>query len=1016
MKTTALVVASLLVVGCSAPTELLPPINTLPAAPTRLSLEPGSPSSARAVVVRGFADDGTTVEFFADAACASRIVASAPATQLTFAGIMLTPTPNATTYFSARATKNGVSSLCSAPVIYVHDDVAPTTPTTSRYTVVTPGSSPRVRLEGSAESGTTVRVFTTTDCSGAPKAEGASNDGAFGLELDIEPDVVVTLAAVSVDAAGNRSGCSSPPITFTYDALAPTAPVLTTVSPASPSRNPMPSIGGRAEANATIRFFRDASCSVSLQTMTTANANGEFQTFLTVPRNTTTLVRATATDASGNVSPCSNALPFRHDDAPPVIPYFGQTSPTSPSSTATAFTVSVTFEVESTVEVFSQANCAGPVSLMQYSANGAVSFPVTVARNTGTEFSARATDTAGNVSGCSQTKLVAHDDVAPMAPTLTGTVPTSPSNQTTYPSVTGTAEPLTTVRVYRSATCTGTATSTQTGLSGAIAVSISASSNTTTTFSAQAVDLAGNLSPCSNSITYRYDNTIPARPTFFGTLPPSPSKSTSSAQVVGQAEAGATVRLFTNSACSGVAAGTGTSAMQGQFSVSVAPVLGGALTLWANAVDAAGNSSACSVVSQTYTQVSSGAGWSDDRPFGFSSGLDFTPSVVVTASGEPVAVWNRQEGAPSPVFTSSFVNGAWTTPVSLGSSVDPFLGSFSLVTDASGTVAAAWTQSGTSANTRAPWVARRSPAGTWSTAERLDTRGNAGMPDIALDGSGNAIVAWESFVSPSPSSYQVFARLAPAGGAWGAEANVGMSNNSFSPKVALSTSGKASVLYVNNAGSGLSPSDQLYSNAFDPATGWSGAVLRSSAHVVRYALGSGFGSSGAEVNAWLYRTSNTATPVPMSSRRASSASVWSTPVSPVFGTTSQQELQVAVGAGGETVMAWPTATGIVVARSVNGGAWSTSPFPRGYRLRLAMTTSGAAVLAWMDGNGLGTPQRAFVTTWQGTSWSSPQLLDVDLVYGDGVEVGVNASGRVAAVWTKRDATGTRSELHSRVLE
>jgi hypothetical protein len=237
MKTTALVVASLLVVGCSAPTDLLPPINTLPAAPTRLSLEPGSPSSARSVLVRGFADDGTTVEFFADAACASRIVASAPATQLTFAGIMLTPNPNATTYFSARATKNGVSSFCSAPVIYVHDDVAPTTPTTTRYTVVTPGSAPRVRLEGSAESGTTVRVFTTTDCSGAPKAEGASNDGAFSLELDVEPDVVVTLAAVSVDAAGNRSGCSSPPITFTYDALAPTAPVLTTVLPLTSHTN-----------------------------------------------------------------------------------------------------------------------------------------------------------------------------------------------------------------------------------------------------------------------------------------------------------------------------------------------------------------------------------------------------------------------------------------------------------------------------------------------------------------------------------------------------------------------------------------------------------------------------------------------------------------------------------------------------------------------------------------------------------------------------------------------------------
>lgn len=1024
MKTSALLFSVLLlVVGCSAPSDLLPPLDTLPASPTRLSLEPGSPSNATVVVARGFADDGTTVEFFADPSCSTTVIASAPAAQLTFAGVMLSPTPNATTWFSARATKAGVSSLCSAAISYVHDDVAPAKPTTSRITPVAPGV-PVVRVEGRAESGATVRVFTNANCSGQAKAEGASNDGAFNFEVTVEANAVTTLTAQATDAAGNRSGCSAPQ-TFAHDGGAPGAPVLTGTSPASPSRTNVATFSGMAEPSTTLRFFSDAFCSVALSGTTTADANGEFHGQLTLPRNTTTQVRANATDASGNVSLCSNPLSFTHDDLSPNAPYFGATSPLSPSTSATSFTVSLSFEAQATVEVFSQANCAGPVTLTQASPSGALSFPVTVAANTATDFSARVTDLAGNLSPCSLPKRVAHDDVAPAVATLTGTMPASPSGQTSYPSVLGAAEPLASVRVFRSATCTGTYSSVTATSAGTFSVSLSVSSNTTTTFSALVVDPAGNLSACSNSITYRHDNTIPGRPTFYGTLPPSPSKSTGNALFIGQAEAGSTVRLFTNSSCTGVAAGTavtgpqplGTTNGLGQFSVSVPPMLGATLTLWANALDGAGNSSYCSVVSLSYTQVSSGAGWSEDRPLGFSSGLDVLPSVVVTASGEPLAVWSHEQGAPSPIFASSFVNGAWTTPASLGSSVDASLGSISLATDASGTVVAAWTQSGTSANTRAPWVARRSPAGSWGVAERLDPRGNAGNPDIALDGAGNAIAAWESFVYPTPGAYQVFARLAPAGGAWGAEANVGTSNNSFSPKVALAASGKASVLYANNMGTGTSPSDQLWSNAYDPSTGWAGAVLRSSAYVLRYTMGSGFDASGAELNAWLYRTSNTATPVPMSSRRASATSAWSTPVSPVSGTSSQQELQVAFASNGDAVMAWPTSTNVLVSRSVNGGAWATTAyFPRGYRLRLASTPSGAMALAWLEGNGIGTPQRAFFSTWQGSTWSAPQLLEVDLSYGDAVELGINAAGHIAVVWTKRDANGMRSELHSRVLQ
>ena len=75
--------------------------------------------------------------------------------------------------------------------------------------------------------------------------------------------------------------------------------------------------------------------------------------------------------------------------------------------------------------------------------------------NQPTSLTATATDTAGNVSACSNPFAYTEDSIAPAVPAITDTDPDSPSVDIT-PQVKGTADPGSTVRIYTSANCSGT--------------------------------------------------------------------------------------------------------------------------------------------------------------------------------------------------------------------------------------------------------------------------------------------------------------------------------------------------------------------------------------------------------------------------------------------------------------------------------------------------------------------------------------------------------------------------------
>ncbi len=101
--------------------------------------------------------------------------------------------------------------------------------------------------------------------------------------------------------------------------LGPAPPSQLTTDPSSPGESLTPSIHGQAEEGTAIKIYTTADCSGEpLQTGTGEDLATTGIT-VTVAEGSTTSFRATA-EAEGIVSPCSNSVSYRQEDAAPPPP------------------------------------------------------------------------------------------------------------------------------------------------------------------------------------------------------------------------------------------------------------------------------------------------------------------------------------------------------------------------------------------------------------------------------------------------------------------------------------------------------------------------------------------------------------------------------------------------------------------------------------------------------------------------------------------------------------------------
>jgi hypothetical protein len=214
-------------------------------------------------------------------------------------------------------------------------------------------------------------------------------------------------------------------------------------------------------------------------------------------------------DAAGNPLAADKVWSFSTVDtiAPPA-PVI--TSPAEGSLVSTrSFSVSGTAEANSTVELFEGTSSQGTA---QTNASGQWTITLSGVTDGPHAYTAKATDTSGNVSTDSLPRNVRVDATAPSSPTIS-----SPLNNSfdTDGNVTlsGTSEPGSTVEVFEGTASRGT---TPVDSSGAWSMTLSALGEGAHTYSARATDGSDNTSAPSDPVTVRVDTT---RPTVVGTTP-----------------------------------------------------------------------------------------------------------------------------------------------------------------------------------------------------------------------------------------------------------------------------------------------------------------------------------------------------------------------------------------------------------------------------------------------------------------------------------------------------------------
>lgn len=504
-------------------------------------------------------------------------------------------------------------------VTSVIDDIAPVTGTlTSGNTT----NDARPTFNGTGDVGSTVHVIVDGNEIGTAVVNAQGNwTFTPGSDLSDGPHAITFNAT---DAAGN-TGSTTAPFNLTVDTGVPSAPVISTaadnvgsvqtpLSSGQSTDDTTPTLNGTATANATVTVYENG------QPIGTAQADGTGawsftpSTPLSSGSHTWT---ATVTDAAGNVSPASPGFTLVVDTTAPNAPVISQaiddvgsiTGPLTSGQTTddTVPRLVGTSEPFATVNIYEGTTLVG-TGTADGTGNWSIVLNTTLATGAHS-FTAQATDAAGNTSVSSASFSLTIDTTPPALPVLTsilddvGNAATPVANggltNDAQPTLSGTAEAGSTVKIFDNGVQIGSVTAT----GGAWSFTPSpALGNGSHNLTFTATDAAGNVSAPTAGYVINVDTLAPAAPVISSVIddvgsvtgPVTGPTNDTRPTLSGTAEANATVRIYDGITL----VGTVTADASGNWTLpqTTTTLTQGTHNFTATATDAAGNTSVASTV------------------------------------------------------------------------------------------------------------------------------------------------------------------------------------------------------------------------------------------------------------------------------------------------------------------------------------------------------------------------------------------------------------------------------------
>jgi hypothetical protein len=310
-----------------SPQQLTPisalPAGSAPSSPSVSSVTPTGPANNNSPVVKGTAAAGSTVHLYTNSSCTGTPVGNAMASTYAASGITVSVADNTTTTLYANATNSwGASSCSGTSVSYTEDSAPPAAPTVSSTSPASPANNNAPKVIGSAEAGSTVKVYTNSTCTSAVAAIGTATAFASpGLGVSVADNTTTSFYATATDLAGNLSACSATSVSYVEDSTPPAAPTVSSTNPASGANNNEPKVIGSAASGSTVKIYTNSTCTSAVAATGTAAAFASPGLTVSVADNSTTTFYATASDSAGNASSCSTTS-VKYEEGTPKI-YWG---------------------------------------------------------------------------------------------------------------------------------------------------------------------------------------------------------------------------------------------------------------------------------------------------------------------------------------------------------------------------------------------------------------------------------------------------------------------------------------------------------------------------------------------------------------------------------------------------------------------------------------------------------------------------------------------------------------------
>ncbi|MBA8793277.1 hypothetical protein FHX74_000871 [Friedmanniella endophytica] len=415
-----------------------------------------------------------------------------------------------------------------------------------------------VTISGTGEPGASLVLLVN----GAPLAPVTVNDqGGWTATLTNPATAPYTVSATQTDAAGNRSP-ASPTVSFTVSTTPrPSAPVITVPADGSTTTDRTPTISGTATAGATVAVTLDG----TLIDTVTAGSTGAWSVDVTATQPYGQhVIAATQTVGARTSSPASSTvtvLPVGGRLPAPVI-----TTPATRYRTTPVTAISGTGEPGAQVSVTVDGG-SSPRGTVTVGGNGIWTLTVDPALGEGTHTIAATQAVFGLPATASDpARATVTVDSRALAPVIT-----SPRNNTEItdatPTVTGTAEPGARVTLYTNGGSPRTVTANAT--TGAWSLTLPTQKDGKLAFTASQVDLAGNVSPRSGTVTVTL-RTV-ALPVVVA---PKVTSTSTRLLVIGTGQPKASIRLTVTSGSKVVKVGPATVGSTRQWFL-VTPVLAG---------------------------------------------------------------------------------------------------------------------------------------------------------------------------------------------------------------------------------------------------------------------------------------------------------------------------------------------------------------------------------------------------------------------------------------------------------